>query len=157
MCAKNRNKLFIMVLLLNSSLLLFLFSHSVLCDLKDRGLPDFMSFTISCSLLKLMSIELIMISNHLILYHPLLLLTSIFPSVKVFSNESAIYIRRTKFWSLASVSVLPMNIQSWLSLRLTGLTSLLSKGQHSLKESILWCSAFIMIEFYNCTWLLKKS
>ena len=73
--------------------------------------------------------------NHLILYHPLLLLPSIFPSLKVFSNVSSIYIRSPKFWSLALVSVLPMNIQSWLPLRLTSLISLLSKGQYSFESN----------------------
>ena len=128
MCAKNRNKLFIMVLLLNSSLLLFLFSHSVLCDLKDRGLPDFMSFTISCSLLKLMSIELIMISNHLILYHPLLLLPSVFPSIRAFPMSQFFPSGGQSIGASASASVLPMIIQGWLPLGLTGLISLLSKG-----------------------------
>ena len=58
-----------------------------------------LSFTISWSLLKLMSIELVMLSNHLIFCHPLLLLTSIFPSIRVFSNESALHIRGPKSWS----------------------------------------------------------
>ena len=60
-----------------------------------------LSFTISWSLLKLMSIELVMTSNHLILCHPLLLLPSIVPSIRVFSNESAICIRWPKYWSFS--------------------------------------------------------
>ena len=70
-----------------------------------------------------MSIESVMLSNHLILFCPLLLLPSIFPSIKVFSNESALCIRTS-----ASASVPPMNIQGWFPLRLIGLISLLSKG-----------------------------
>ena len=65
-----------------------------------------LSFTISWSLLKVMSIESVMPSNHLILYHPLLLLPSIFPSIRVFSNESALCIRWPKFWSF---SISPSN------------------------------------------------
>ena len=60
-----------------------------------------LSFTVSQSLLKLMSIELVMPSNHLILCHPLLLLPSIFPSIRVFSNESALHIRWPKYWSFS--------------------------------------------------------
>ena len=70
-----------------------------------------LSFTVSLSLLKLMSIEPMMPSNHLILCRPLLLLPSIFPSIRVFSNESVLYIRGPKYWSSVSASVLPMNIQ----------------------------------------------
>ena len=78
---------------------------------------------------KPMSIELVMPSNHLILCCPLLLLPSIFPSIRVFSNESAFHIRRPKFWSLsASTSVLPMNTQDWSPLGWTGWISLQSKG-----------------------------
>ena len=69
----------------------------------------FLFFTISQGLLKLMSIELGMLSNHLILCHPLLLLPSIFPSIRVFSNESALY---QSMDASASASVLPMNIQN---------------------------------------------
>ena len=70
-----------------------------------------LSFTISWGLLRLMSIELIMPSNHLTLCHPLLLLPSIFPSIRVFFNESALYIRWQSTGASASASVLPMNIQ----------------------------------------------
>ena len=61
----------------------------------------FLSFTISRSLLKFMSIELVMPSNHLILCHPLLFLTSVFPSIRVFSSESALHIRWPKYWSFS--------------------------------------------------------
>ena len=87
-----------------------------------------LSFTISWSLLKLMSIELVLPSNHLIFCHPLFLLPSIFPSIRVFSNESVLHIRWPKYWSLASASVLPINIQDWFPLGLTGWISLPSKG-----------------------------
>ena len=70
-----------------------------------------LSFTISRSLLKLMSIESVMPSNHLILCHPLLLLPSIFPSIRVFSNESALHIRWPKYWSF---SISPSNEYSEL-------------------------------------------
>ena len=78
-----------------------------------------LSFTISWSLLKLIPIESVMPSNHLILCHPLLLLPSIFPSIRVFSNESALCIRWPKYWSF---SISPSNeIQDWFPLVLTGL------------------------------------
>ena len=70
--------------------------------------PSSLSFTISLSLLKLMSIESVMPSNHLILCHPLLLLPSIFPSITVFSSESALRIRLPKYWSF-SLSISPSN------------------------------------------------
>ena len=81
------------------------------------------------SLLKLMSIKSVMPSNHLILCHPLLLLPSIFSSIRVFFNESALRIRWPKYWSFGplAASVLPMNIQSWFPLGLTDLISLQSK------------------------------
>ena len=79
-----------------------------------------LSFNISRSLLKLMSIESVMPSNHFTLCHPLLLLPSIFPSIRVFSNELALCIRWPKYWSF-SISP-PMSIQGWFPLGLTGLT-----------------------------------
>ena len=86
-----------------------------------------LSFTISWSLLKLMSIESVMPPNHLILCH-LLLLPSIFPSIRVFSNESALHIRWPKDWTFSFNIVLPVNIQSWFPLGWTGWISLPSKG-----------------------------
>ena len=87
-----------------------------------------LSFTISLNLLRLMSIELMMPSNHLILCCLLLLLPSIFPSIRVFSNELALRIRWPKCWGF-SFSINPSNEYSGLiSLGLTGLISLLSKG-----------------------------
>ena len=72
-----------------------------------------MSFSISQSLLKLMSIEMVMLSNHVILCHPLLLLLSIFPSIRVFSKELALHIRWPKYWSL-NFSISPANEYSGL-------------------------------------------
>ena len=89
------------------------------------------SITNSWSLPKLMSIESVMPSNHLILCHPLLLLPSIFPSIRVFSNESALYIRRPKYWSF---SISPSNEYSGLiSFRIDWLDPHTVQG--TLKES----------------------
>ena len=104
-----------------------------------------LSFTNSKSLLKLMSTESVMSSNHLTLCCPLLLLPSIFPSIRVFSNESVLHIRWPQYWSF-SFSTSPSNEYSRLiSLGLTGLISqtLKSLPQHySLKASVLQHSAF---------------
>ena len=89
----------------------------------DFSMPASLSLTISQSLPKFMSIELVMLSNHLILCHPFLLLPSIFTSNRVFSSESALHIRWPKYWSFSFVSVLPMNIQGWFPLGLTGMSS----------------------------------
>ena len=85
-------------------------------------------FTVFWSLLKLMSIESVMPSNHFVLFHPLLLLPSIFPSLRVFSNELALCIRWPSIGGSVSASVLPVIIQGWFPLRLTCLISLKSKG-----------------------------
>ena len=113
-------------------------------------------FTISRSLLKLMSIELVMPSNHLILCHPLLLLPSIFPSIRVFSNESVLHTGDQSIGASASASVLSMSIQDWFPLELTGLlwfALLAVQGthksflqHHNSKASILWHSAFFMFQ-----------
>ena len=115
------------------------------------GHQAFLSITISQSLLKLMSIELVMPSNHLILCHPLLLLSSVFPRIRVFSNESALRIRWPKYWSI-SFSISPSNAYSglisftvdWFGLlAIQGtLKSLLQ--HHNLKASVLQCSAFFI-------------
>ena len=104
--------------------------------------------TNSQSLLKLMSINLVMPYNHLILCYPLLLLPSIFPTIRVFSNESVLHIRWPKYWSF-SFSISPSSEYSglkidWFNLAVQGtLKSLLQ--HHSSKASILWCSAFFMV------------
>ena len=88
--------------------------------------------TNSQRLLKLMSIESVMPSNHLILCHPLLLLPSIFPSIRVFSNESVLHVKWQSIGVSASVSVLLMNIQAWSLLGWTGWISLQSKALSSV-------------------------
>ena len=121
-----------------------------------------LSFTISQSLLKVMSIESMMPSNHLILCHPLLL-PSVFPDIRVFSNESPLRIRWLKYWSFNLTSVLPMNVQGWFPLGLTGLKSFLSKGpsrvfsnttvqkhQFFSAQPSLWSNSYIGM------WLLGK-
>ena len=111
-------------------LLLLLFRPSVISDSATpwtEAHQASLSFTLSWGLLKLMSIESLMLSNHLILCHPLLL-PSIFPSIRVFSSESALCIMWLNYWSF-SFSVSPSNEYSGLiSLGLTVLISLLSKG-----------------------------
>ena len=87
-----------------------------------------LSITNSQSLLKLMSIESVMPSNHLFLCCPLLFLPSIFPSIRGFSNESVLHIRWPKYWSFRFSTVLPMNIQDWFPLGWTVWISLQSKG-----------------------------
>ena len=79
-----------------------------LCDLMDCSIPGFLSFTISQSLFRLISIESMMPSNHLIPYCPFLLLPTIFPSIRVFSNGSALHIRWPKYWSF-SFRISPSN------------------------------------------------
>ena len=76
-------------------------SFPTLCDPIDHSTPGFPAITNSHSLLKLMSIESVMLSNHLILCHPLLLLPSIFPSIRVFSNKSILHIRWPQYWSFS--------------------------------------------------------
>ena len=100
-----------------------------------------------------MSIESVMPSNHLILCHPLLLLPSIFPRIRVFSNESALHIRWPKYWSL-SFSISPSNEYSGLiSIRIDWLDLPAVQGtlksllqHHSSKASILWCSPFFIAQ-----------
>ena len=112
-----------------------------------------LSITNSRSLLELMSIESVMPSNHLILCHPLLLLPSIFPSIKVFSNESVLHIRWPKYYSF-SFSISPSNEESGLiSFRIDWLDLLAVQGtlkslhqHHSSKASILWPSAFFTVQ-----------
>ena len=108
-----------------------------------------LSITNSRSSLRLMSIESVMPSNHLILCHPLLLLPSIFPSIRVFSNESAVRIRWPKYWSF-SFNISPSGEHLGLiSFRMDWLDLLAVQGtlksllqHHSSNASIRWCSAF---------------
>ena len=113
-----------------------------------------LSFTMSQNLLRLISIELVMLSNHLTLSHFLLFLPSIFPSIRVFSNELALCIRWPKYWSF-SFSISPSNKYSVLmSFRIDWFDRLAFQGtlksllqHHNTKTSILWHSAFFMAQF----------
>ena len=112
-----------------------------------------LSVTNSQSLLKCMSIESVMPSNHLILCRPLLLLPSIFPSIRVFSHESVLHTRWPKYWSF-SFSISPSNEYSGLiSFRINWLDLLTVQGtlksllqHHSSKASILWHSTFFIVQ-----------
>ena len=112
-----------------------------------------LSITNSWSLLKLMSIELVMPSNHLILCHPLLLRPTIFSNIKVFSKESVLLIRWPKYWSF-SFNMSPSNEYTELvSFRMDWLDLLAVQGtlksllqHHSSKASILWHSAFFIVQ-----------
>ena len=134
----------------------FQFSCSVLSDPATPwtvAYQAFLSITNSQSLLKLMSIKSVMPSSHLILCHSFLLLPSIIPSSKVFSNESVLHIRWPKYWSF-SFSISPSNEYSRLiSFRMYWLDLLAVEGtlkgllqHHSSKVSILWCSAFFIVQ-----------
>ena len=117
------------------------------------ALQAFLSNTSSWSLLKLMSIQSVMPSNHLILCHPLLLLPSIFPSIRVFSNESVLHFRQSNYWSF-SFHISPSSEYSGLiSIRMDWLDLLAAHGtvksllqHHSSKASILRCSAFFTVQ-----------
>ena len=121
-----------------------------------------LSFTISRSLLKLMPIESVMPSNHLILCHPLLLLSSTFSSIRVFSNESIFHIRWPKYWSF-SFSISPSNkYLGLISFRIDWFYHLAVQGtlrsllqHHSSKASILWHSAFFIVQLSTILQLKK--
>ena len=108
-----------------------------------------LSITNSWSLLKLLSIESVMPSNHLILCHPLLLPPSIFPSIRVFSNESALCIRWPKYWNFSS-NISPsseyLGLIGWISLQFKRTLEHLVQ-HHSSRASILQCSAFFIVQF----------
>ena len=111
-----------------------------------------LSFTVSWSLLKLMSIESVMPFNQFVFCRPLLLLPSIFPSIRVFSKESALCIRWPKYWSL-SINISPSNEYPGLIFRMNWLDLLAVQGtlksllqHHSSKASILQCSAFFIVQ-----------
>ena len=115
-----------------------------------------LSITNSWSLLKLISIESVMLSNHLILCPPLLLLPSIFPNIRVFSNESVLHIRWPKYW-IFNFSISPSNEYSGLiSFRIDWFHLLAIQGtlksllqHHSSKASILQCSTFFMVQLLH--------
>ena len=118
------------------------------CNPMDCSMPGFL---VLCYLLEFAQIESMMPSNHLILCWPLLLLPSIFSSIRVFSNELVFASGGQNIGASASASVLPMNTQGWFPLRLTGLI-LLPKGLSRIfsalqfKSIILRCSAFFMVQ-----------
>ena len=115
-----------------------------------------LSITNSRSLLKLKFIESVMTSNHLFLCRPLLLLPSIFPSIRVLSNESALHIRWLKYWSF-SFSISPSNEYSglisfridWFDLLAVQETLKSLLQHHNSKASILWHSAFFMVQLVH--------
>ena len=122
-----------------------------------------LSITNSWTLLKLMSIKSVMPSNHLILCRPLLLPSSVFPSIRVFSNESVLHIRWPKYWSF-SFSISPSNEYSGLiSFRMDWLDLLAVQGtlksllqRHSSKASILERTAFFMVQLSHSYMILEK-
>ena len=123
----------------NKSSLLFQFSRSVMSDSATPWTAvrqASLAITSSQSLLKLMFIKLMMPSNHLILYRPLLLLPSIFPSIRVYPNESVLYIRWPKYWSF-SFSISPSNEYSGQISFRTGCISLLSKGLSRVSSNMI--------------------
>ena len=128
-------------------------SRPTLCKPMDHSMPGPPSIINSQSLLKLVSIELVMPSNHLILCRLLLPLPSIFPNIRVFSDESALYIRWPKCWSF-SFNISPSNEHSGLmSFRMDWLDLLVVQGtlkslfqHHRSKASILQCSAFFIVQ-----------
>ena len=112
-----------------------------------------LSLTSSRSLLKLMPIESVIPSNHLILCHPILLPPSIFPSIKVFSNESVLCNRWPKYWSFSFSISLSKEYSGLISFRMDWLALLAVQGtlksllqHHNSKASILWCSAFFIVQ-----------
>ena len=123
-----------------------------------------LSFIISQSLLKFMSIELMMPPNHLVPFCPLLLLPSIFPSIRVFSNESVLHIRWPKYWSF-SFSISPSHEYSglisfridWIDLLAVQVTLKSLFQHHSLKVSVLWCSAFFIVQLSHSHMNTRKT
>ena len=133
---------------------MLLFSHSAVSDsLQPHGRWASLSFTISPSLLKLMSIESVIPFNHLILCHPLLLLPSVFPSIRIFSNESVLHIKWPKYWSFG-FSISPSNEYSglisfgtdWFELLAVQGTLKSLLQHHSSKASIPGHSAFFLAQ-----------
>ena len=122
------------------------------------------SITNSWSLLKLMSIESVMPSNHLILCHPFLLLPSIFPSIRVFPSESVLSIRWPQYWHF-SFRIRPSNEYSglisfridWLDLLAVQETLKSLLQYHSSKVSVLWCSACFMVQLSHPSMSIGKT
>ena len=135
-----------------------------LCNSRDYNMSGFPVHHQLRSLLKLISIESVMPSNHLIFCRPLLLPPSIFSSIRVFSDESALHIRWPKYWSF-SFSISPSNENSGLiSFRMDWLDLLVVQGtlksllqHHSSKASILWCSAFFTVQLSHLYMTIRKT
>ena len=133
------------------------------CDLMDCSNQASLSITNSRSLLKLMFIESVMSSKHLNLSHLLLLLPSVFTSIRVFSNESILHISWSKYYSFR-YSINPSSEYSgWSSFRIYWLDLLAVQGTlksflqcHSPKASILWCSAFFIVQITHPYMILQK-
>ena len=130
-------------------------SCPALCDPTNRSMPGLPVHHQLPEFIRLMSIESVMPSSHLILGHPLLLLPSIFPSIRVFSNESTLHMRWPKYWSF-SFSIIPSKeIPGPISFRMDGLDLLAVQGtlkslqHHSSKASILRSSAFFTIQLLH--------
>ena len=127
--------------------------YLTLCDPWTTGHQASLSFTISLSLRRLMFTESVMPSNHLVLCHPLLLLPSVSPSIRVFSNKLALYIRWPKYWSF-SFSISPTNKYSglisfridWFDLLAVQSTLKSLLQHHSSKASVVQHSTFFMVQ-----------
>ena len=118
------------------------------------------SSMVSWSLLKFTSIKLVMPSNRLILYHPLLLLPSIFPSIRVFSSEFALPFRWLKHGASTLASVLPMNFQGWFPLGLTGLISVQSREEGEKARNLDHIERnplFLSVKQFLWHWIKKET
>ena len=137
-------------------------SRPTLCDPMDCSTPGF-SVTISWSLLKLMSIQLGMPSNHLILCHPLLLLPPVFPSIRVFFSESVLHIRWPKYWSFSfSISsfseysgLIPLGWTGWIPLQSKGLSRVFFNTTVQ-KHQFFGTQLSLLSNSHIYTWLLEK-
>ena len=123
-----------------------------------------LSISNSRSLLKLMSIESVMPSNHLILCRPLLLSPSISPTIRVFSNESALHIRWSKYWSFSFNISLSNEHPGLISFRIDWVDLIAVQGtvksllqHHSSKASIIWCSVFFIVQLSHPYMTARKT
>ena len=139
-------------------------SYLILCDPMNCSTPGFSVLTISWSLLRFMSIELVMLSNHLIFCQPLLLLPSIFHSISSFPVSWLFTSGGQSIGASVSASVLPMAIQGWFPLGWTGWISLLSKGLSTVfskttvqKHQFFGAQLSLWSNSHICTWLLEKT
>ena len=141
------------------------------CDPMDYSMPDFPVLHYLLEFAQTMSIELVMPSNSLILCLPLLLLPSIFPSIRVFSNESALHIRWSKYWSFSFIHSSEQSGFNSFRIDLFDLFAVLRTlkslhQHHSLITSILQCSVFFMVQLsqpysnsvqlLSCVWLFAN-